>query len=376
MHDASSYDVAVIGGGLAGLSLSIMLARKNYRVILFEKEQYPFHKVCGEYISLESYDLLVSLGLPLPEKHYPIIKHLHLSSPSGTLLKQELPLGGFGVSRFALDEQLATIARNAGVELMDNTRVDDIVEENAVFSIRYNNTAVTASLACGAFGKRSNIDVKWKRNFIQRKANALNNFIGVKYHAILNHPRDRIDLHNFQHGYCGISPVEEGKTCICYLTTAKNLNDHGNNINRMEEELLCRNPFLQEAFGNATIVYDKPLVISQISFDQKQQVENAVLMLGDAAGMIAPLCGNGMSMALHSSRIAAKLIPEYLAGNFTRQQLHDAYTQQWKASFSRRLRAGRIIQTLFYSNSLVNASIGVLRLFPPLVSSIIRQTHG
>jgi flavin-dependent dehydrogenase len=51
MQDVTKYDVAIIGGGLAGLSLSIQLAKKNYSVVLFEKEKYPFHKVCGEYIS-------------------------------------------------------------------------------------------------------------------------------------------------------------------------------------------------------------------------------------------------------------------------------------------------------------------------------------
>jgi len=54
MDNDITYDAAIIGGGLAGLALSIQLSKKGYRVILFEKEQYPFHKVCGEYISMES----------------------------------------------------------------------------------------------------------------------------------------------------------------------------------------------------------------------------------------------------------------------------------------------------------------------------------
>ncbi len=59
------YDVAIVGGGLAGLSLSILLSKKGYQVILFEKEKYPFHKVCGEYISMESWNFIESLGLNL-----------------------------------------------------------------------------------------------------------------------------------------------------------------------------------------------------------------------------------------------------------------------------------------------------------------------
>ena len=59
------YDVAIVGGGLAGLTLSIQCADAGYKTILFEKEQYPFHKVCGEYISYESWDFLQDLGVDL-----------------------------------------------------------------------------------------------------------------------------------------------------------------------------------------------------------------------------------------------------------------------------------------------------------------------
>jgi flavin-dependent dehydrogenase len=66
-NNQKKYDVAIIGGGLGGLSLAIQLARKNFSVILFEKEKYPFHKVCGEYISMESWGFLEDLGLPLSD---------------------------------------------------------------------------------------------------------------------------------------------------------------------------------------------------------------------------------------------------------------------------------------------------------------------
>ena len=89
-NNQKKYDVAIIGGGLGGLSLAIQLARKNFSVILFEKEKYPFHKVCGEYISLESWDFLVSLGLELDKMNLPIIKKLVVTSPNGKKLEQKL----------------------------------------------------------------------------------------------------------------------------------------------------------------------------------------------------------------------------------------------------------------------------------------------
>ncbi|HMJ48938.1 MAG TPA: FAD-dependent oxidoreductase, partial [Ferruginibacter sp.] len=93
MNDGQLYDVAIVGGGLAGLSLSILLAKASYSVVLFEKEKYPFHKVCGEYISLESWDFIAGLGLGLAGMDLPIIKKLIVSSPRGNKIEHQLQLG-------------------------------------------------------------------------------------------------------------------------------------------------------------------------------------------------------------------------------------------------------------------------------------------
>src|SRR5690242_12177234 len=105
-NEASYYDVAIIGGGLAGLAAAISIAMKDYKVILFEKELYPFHKVCGEYISLESLEYLSYLGVPVDEWNLPRMNTLMLSSPRGNMLQAKLPLGGFGVSRFYIDYKM------------------------------------------------------------------------------------------------------------------------------------------------------------------------------------------------------------------------------------------------------------------------------
>src|ERR1700726_3628235 len=88
-----AFDVAIIGGGLAGLSLSIQLAKAGYSVAVFEKEEYPFHKVCGEYVSFENWNFLEELGLPLSDWHLPLIKHLLVSAPNGHYIECNLPLG-------------------------------------------------------------------------------------------------------------------------------------------------------------------------------------------------------------------------------------------------------------------------------------------
>lgn len=375
MASGSTYDAGIIGGGLAGLSSAILLARLGHSVALFEKEKYPLHKVCGEYISLESYDLVCSLGIKL-HGNVPIVKKLLISSPSGSSLSRELPLGGFGISRYKLDMDLMNIARSEGVHVFEATKVTDVQKDGSFFQIVLDERTVLAKAVCAAYGKRSNLDIRWKRTFTRDKPGPLNNFIGVKYHAKLERQRDLIELHNFKNGYCGISPIEDGKSCICYLTTADTLKKSNSNISLLEKEVLSRNRYLSHVFTNAELMYDRPLTISQVSFEKKRQVENGILFIGDAASMIAPLCGNGMSMALHAGRMAASSVDKYLKGEYSLAGMGNNYNLEWNRAFRHRLSAGRLIQRLFRNEWLTNTSVRLLKRFPTLLDTIVKQTHG
>lgn len=370
------YDVAVIGGGLAGLSLAIQCAENNYSVILFEKEEYPFHKVCGEYISFESRSFLQRLGVKLEEMNLPVIKNLQVTDVNGNAYTFNLPLGGFGISRFSLDNILYHIAGAKGAEVCTNNKVNNVEFDEDQFVIKSAGRTIKAKVAAGAFGKRSNLDIKWNRSFTAQKPNSLNNYIGIKYHIRYAHDSDFIYLHNFYKGYCGMSKIEEDKSCLCYLTTAQNLRDCGNSIEELQKKVLYKNPKLKEIFTSADFLYEQPLAISQISFNKKLQAENRVLMLGDAAGMISPLCGNGMSMAMHAAKLAFEKIQLFLRNNITRDQMEEAYRLTWKNQFSDRLRMGRIVQRFFGGNLSTSLFIKSMHYFPPLSKFVIQSTHG
>lgn len=376
MQEDITYDLAVVGGGLAGLSLSIQLAKAGHKTILFEKEHYPFHRVCGEYISYESWDFIQSLGVDLTSLHPSHIKRLQVSDGKGTLLEQQLPLGGFGISRYTLDNELAAIAKRSGVELLEYTRVNAIQFLNEKFALETSKGNFTAKVVAGSFGKRSNLDIKWKRPFAIAKNNKLNNYIGIKYHVRHDFPDDLIALHNFRNGYCGISKIENNKYCLCYLTTADNLQNNNNNIEQMEQTILSANPYLKKIFNESEKLWKEPVTISQISFDKKNLVEDHVLMIGDAAGMITPLCGNGMSMAMHAGKIAATQIKNFLAGEISREQMESIYSKEWNQHFASRLKMGRALQRLFYNPSLTNLTIRIGKTFPVLIERLIKRTHG
>ena len=370
------YDVCITGGGLAGLSLSILLSKKGYSVALFEKEKYPFHRVCGEYISNECRSFLISLGIDLESMHLPSINNLQVSSPNGTLLESSLLPGGFGISRYKLDKELSDIAKNNHVEVYENSKVSDVKFEEGTFRTITNHATVQSKLAIASFGKRSNLDIKWKRKFIEKKASKLNNYIGVKYHITGNFSDNTIGLHNFQDGYCGISKIENDQYCLCYLTTAENLKRSSNSIKKMELDILCRNRFLKNIFVNSIMKFHEPVTISQISFDKKNIVENEILMLGDAAGLITPLCGNGMSMAFRSAQMASLVIDSFLQNQISLKEMQIKYQNSWENEFSVRLKTGRIIQSFFGKPVTTNIFISLMKKLPFLTKKLIALTHG
>lgn len=370
------YDIAIVGGGLAGLALSIQSAKAGFKVVLFEKEQYPFHKVCGEYISFESWDFIESLGVNLAELNLPMVNRLMVTAPNGNRIEQPLDLGGFGISRYTIDQALVEIAKDLGVRVEAGVKVDDIVFEKDVFSVHSSIGIIQSRVAVGSFGKRSNLDVKWKRPFILGKQKQLDNFIGVKYHIDIDWPNDLIALHNFKDGYCGISNIEAGKTCLCYLTTANNLKMHGGSIEAMEQTVLKANPYLRDILNKAVHLYETPVTIAQISFERKSLIENHVLMVGDAGGMITPLCGNGMSMALHGSKLAYKAIAPFLRNELSREAMEQQYSNAWSNTFAKRLKVGRWVQGFFGKTWMTNLFITMLKPFPFLVRAIVKQTHG
>jgi flavin-dependent dehydrogenase len=379
MLEKRSYDVAIVGGGLAGLSAAIEFRRQGHEVILIEKEQYPFHRVCGEYISNESRPYLQSMGIDAADMNLPQIDALMLTAPNGNSFQTKLALGGFGISRFTLDRKLFNYAISLGLTVLQKSKVEDI-RFNEGFQISVNREdeqiELDSKLCIGSFGKRSNLDVKWKRNQPDQKNKQLQNYIGVKYHIRANWPANMIGLHNFENGYCGISKIEEDKFCLCYLSHASQLKLSGGSISQLEKDHLYKNPHLKKIFSESEFLEGFPVTISQISFKTKSKLERHVMMAGDAGGMITPLCGNGMSMALHSGKMAAEMGGKFLNGNLSRADMEFKYEREWKNEFGSRLRNGRMLQRFFGSSLLSNGFVSFFRTFPFFASMVIRQTHG
>ena len=262
-------------------------------------------------------------------------------------------------------------ALNEGVNLIQDTVVN-VAYKNDKFRIDLKNHGTIMSVfVIGAFGKRSILDQKLKRSFLKSKAP----YLAVKVHFEGDYPENLVGLHHFYGGYCGVSNVEDNKLNVCYITEYDEFKKY-KNINEFEQNVICKNTSLKSIFENSTSVFDKPLTISQISFAAKPLVEDHVIMCGDSAGMIHPLSGNGMSMAIQSAKMISELLAHYFKDSITRSEVEKQYVNQWNKAFKLRLQTGRFLAAIFRMKKLTLFALGQLKKSPKLISMIIRMTHG
>ncbi|WP_026916214.1 NAD(P)/FAD-dependent oxidoreductase [Christiangramia portivictoriae] len=368
----NSADVVILGGGLAGLVAGIHLLKSGATVCLIEKDSYPRHRVCGEYLSNEVKPYLNFLGVDLQNTHVPELSRLEFSTAKGNLLECTLELGGLGISRYTLDHLFFQQFLKAGGKFM-HTTAENCNFQNDEFLVNCKNGhSLKANFVIGAYGKRSNLDKNLDRGFINKRSA----WIAVKAHYDHQRfPDDLVALHNFNGGYCGLSKTDLGTVNVCYLATYESFQKHGK-IKDFEHKVLSENPYLNDFFRNSTLEFEKPLSIAQISFDSKTQVEDHILMIGDAAGLVHPLSGNGMAMAIRSAKLVSEALLKFELNPGYRTNIASTYIKSWKQNFSSRMRTGRILQKVLLHERMSDITQGILQRVPGLLPKIIKKTHG
>lgn len=360
-------EVIIVGGGLAGLTAAIHLSKAGLHVTVIEKHPYPRHKVCGEYISNEVLPYLQWLDADPAVLSPALIERVCISTVSGSKVESRLPLGGFGISRYALDAFLMGKAVRNGVNLLQDT-VTSISFVNERFTVdTVANGTLFAPHVIGAYGKRAALDQQLNRDFFSQKSP----WLAVKAHYKGNFPDGLVALHNFRGGYCGVSKVENDVINVCYLASYEVFKNY-KNIDEHRREVLYANKWLKEIFSNSEPLFDRPLTISQISFSEKKKVDQHILMTGDTAGLIHPLCGNGMAMAIGSAQLAARQILDQAS----RSGMESAYRRSWQKQFGKRMKAGSLLSKVFTHTWLSGVTMGTVVAIPALLPFIIRQTHG
>jgi len=319
-------DVAVIGAGPAGSTLAALLAGHGVRVALIERDRFPRDKLCGEFLSYDALPILEPLGVvdELDRAGAPRIERCRIISSRQTY-EFALPHAARGVSRLFFDDLLVRTAKAKGAQVRQGHTVTDLGE-------------VRATVIVGAWGRWGRFDQQLKRAFVRDRAHR--NF-GFKRHYRGAHSEGVIELYSFRRGYLGVSAVEGDITNICGLVHASRLSGHRGRWDSFIEALRAEEATLETLYGRYTPEQQSYLSSEPVIFRTRSAVESGIFMIGDASGILDPLTGNGMAMAVQSALLAAPSLLRLLEQPSRRAEIEEEYRRTHRRYFASRISWSR-----------------------------------
>lgn len=340
--------VAIAGGGLAGLTLGILLRRRKVPVKVFEAGSYPHHRVCGEFISGRGRQIVENIGLPLEEHGAIDARTVALFAPGMAAVQRPLLFPALCISRFILDDLLAQEFRKLGGDLSERERFQegkDIPDEGVVH----------------ANGRRLQPVVGGWRWF------------GLKAHARGVETKADLEVHVVRGGYVGLCRLKD-ELNICGLfrseTTVPGLaqkwretlqGDPGSEL----EKRLASAEFDEQSFCSVAGLYVAPRRI-----ESRDRCE-----IGDALTMIPPVTGNGMSMAFEAADLAAEPLFEYSCGGISWDAARGRIAVDCQRQFARRLRCSSLLHAAMFHRRAFAGLRLVLPRFPLLVDLLFKWTR-
>ncbi|HEX7070732.1 MAG TPA: NAD(P)/FAD-dependent oxidoreductase [Rhodothermales bacterium] len=369
------FDVIVVGAGLAGSSAAIHLVSRGYSVLLLEKHFYPVHKLCGEFLSGESQTYLHRLGVleAVRDAGAQQINHALIGTRKGRRYTLRLRRHGLGISRFSLDHILMVRAVAAGVTVRQGLTVKEIEGDlDTGFTVATDTGVFASRIVIGAYGKRSTLDRKLERGFLDSSRA----HVAFKAHFEGAADADVVELHAFDGGYLGLCPLGRNVVNACWIGHETMLRDSAGDPDEMLRRIQADNPYLGERMRTLERIPSSYLATSQLYFRSKGAMKADVAMVGDAAGLIAPMSGDGMSMALRSSEILVPYVDRYLRGRVDAEDFRRRYARRWQFEFMLRMQVGYWLHEGFCTPRAAETGVAIARGVPLLGRALMRATRG
>ncbi len=332
-------DVLIVGGGPSGSGLAFHLASKGIKVIVVEAGVFPRDKICGDGVSPIALAELEKMGITGTQK----FKKANEIKKVGLFLKNtkafinlskpdNLPFHARIIPRLELDNWIYEAAKNAGATYIQGTRVMGYSIKSNFALVNLKDAKKTFSLKTklivGADGSNSTI----ARKLHDRKPKDDYQLLGLRaYYKNVNGPRDRVDIYFNEGGFPGIFwmfPKGESGANIGIAMISKTFPHKPEHIKKILMDHISNNPDILERIGDGEMegkIDGWPITF----FNAKQKItDDRILLVGEAAGLINPLSGDGIQYALLSAVWASKTIVECMnANDFSSVALY-SYTKQ------------------------------------------------
>ena len=353
-------DVAIIGAGPAGSTLAALLARRGARVALYDRDAFPRDKLCGEFLSYDALPILQPLGVidAIDAANAPHIERCRVIGSKRTY-EFALPRAARGVSRLFFDDLLLRTAVANGAQRFDGHTVTSLDE-------------LDAAVIVGAWGRWGRFDQQLQRGFVRDRSHR--NF-GFKRHYVATSPTNTIDLYSFRRGYLGVNAVEGNITNICGLVHASRLSGHKGRWDSFVETIREEGAQLDALYAAHRPAQENFLSSEPVIFRARSAVEGGVFMIGDASGVIDPLTGNGMAMAIQSALLAAPHLLRLVETPSRRAEIEDDYRRAHRRFFAPRIAWSRSVARLLSRPRLLDAALATIRT-PRTGELFLRRTRA
>jgi flavin-dependent dehydrogenase len=364
------FDLIVIGAGPAGASAAITAAGSGTRVLLLERGRLPRNRVCGEFVSAESLDLLARLldssGQDLLAQAHRIGKARVFSD--GLALAAPVDPPAASIARLDLDIALWQAALNSGVEARLRVTVNAI-EGRDPFRVVTSEGAFEGRAVIDASGRWSNLTP----SALAAKAKPRHKWLGVKAHFAEENPSPSVDLYFFKGGYCGVQPVAlhgEGKGSrinACAMVRA--------DVASTLSEVFQQNSSLRERSRNWQQLTE-PVNTSPLIFREPRPLDGHVLLAGDAAGFVDPFVGDGISLALRSGELSARSLMPFLENHLSLGEAAQAYRRDYERKLLPVFRTSSKLRHMFLLPRAVRVMfLAVLQNSPSLTRYLVKRTR-
>lgn len=362
------FDLAIIGAGPAGCASAIVAARSGARVLLLERGRFPRHKVCGEFVSAESLELLgnlLSTDYAKLARAAPRIAQVR-AFIDGRVIKAEISPPAASIARFDLDSALWEACAAGGVNCHSESAVRT-VEGHGPFRITTEGASFEAAAVINASGRWSNLTSPERRARLTE-----DRWLGIKAHFGEIAAPASVDLYFFDGGYCGVQPVEPLTDSRAVINACAMV--------RADLATTCSKVFAQHsalaARSRQWQPITEPVTTSPLFFHHPEPLKGGMLQVGDAAAFVDPFIGDGISLALRSGALAAECLNSFFKQECSLAAAAARYSQDYQARFGSVFRRSSRLRGLLRWPKLVRKPILTALANAPFVSNqIVRLTR-